>query len=133
MARIILETRRGNRVDIVPHPAGKRLFLKFVGSAPEEVELLHVKWSGDALFFFHTLPVVPTSDELTRTLDPGSFAYFPDLEEFILAYGEASPRDKRGNIEVARVGTVTAPEALVPMGKRIWRHGMEAARIRVEP
>jgi len=133
MPRIILDTRMGHRVEILPHPAGRRLFREFAGSAPDTVELLHVKWSGDALFFVHKLSVAPSDDELTDALEPGTFAYFPELAEFILVYGEAAPRDHRGPIEVAAVGIVSDFDGLAGLGKRIWRHGMEAARIRAEP
>lgn len=133
MSRIILETGRDHRVKIVPHPAGIRLFAEFISSVPESVELLHVKYSGEALFFVHKLPVAPSDDELTDTLEPGSFSYFPDLAEFILAYGNAAPRDHRGPIEVALVGRVSDWNGLRGLGSRIRRHGREAVRIRAEP
>jgi hypothetical protein len=133
MSRIILETGRDHRVEILPHPAGVRLFREFIESAPESVELLHVKYSGEALYFVHRLSVDPLDDELTDTLEPGSFSYFPDLAEFILAYGRAAPRDHRGPIDVACVGTVSDWDGLRGLGRWISRHGREAVRIRAEP
>lgn len=131
MPRIILETGRNHRVEILPHPTGVRLFREFIGSVPESVELSHVKYSGEALFFLHKLSVTPSEDELTDTLEPGSFSYFSDLGEFILAYGMATPRDRRGPIDVASVGTVSEWDGLRGLGRRVWRRGREAVRIRV--
>jgi hypothetical protein len=133
MGRIILEAGQGHRVVIRPHPAGRRLFSEFAEYAPETVELRHVKWSGDALFFVHELALGPRPDEMTPNLELGAFSYFPGLGEFLLAYGDASPRDRRGAIQVAQVGLVSDADGLNGLGERIWRRGAETVRIHVEP
>lgn len=132
MRRVILDTGGGLRIEILPHPKGTRLFREFVESLPGSFEFQHARYSGEAVFFIHKLTTTPSGEELTDTLDPGSLCYFPELAEFILAYGEASPRDRRGPILVARVGVVSDRDVLRRFGQRIRRSGSEVARVHRE-
>jgi hypothetical protein len=129
MRRIILETGHGGRIDILPHPTGARLFQEFVEALPESFEFRHATFSGEAVFFVHRLSASPSGDELTDTLHPGSLCYFPNLAEFILTYGRASPRDRRGPIRVATVGVASDGDGLRRLGERIRRHGSEVIRL----
>ncbi len=129
---IILKANRGGTLEVKPDPPGNHLFLRLAHSPPASVELFHVKWSGEALFFIHNIGEAPADDYAVDTLEPGMMAYFPKLAEFILSYGISQPRDQNGCIKVARVGQATDIAELRGLGNRIWRRGTEKALIWVK-
>jgi hypothetical protein len=92
---------------------------------------MHVKWSGDAVFFFHDLRSHLEPRGRIRRLEPGSVRYFPDLVEILISYGVAAPRSKDGEIEVAPIGWIEDLETLGLAGERIWKEGGEDAQVRV--
>ena len=131
MRRCTLDFERGDQVEIVPHDPPNRLFDAFVDRPPESVRLMHVKWSGDAVFFFHDLRSHLEPGGRIGRLEPGSVAYFPDLVEILVSYGVAAPRSKDGEIEVAPIGWIEDLETLGLVGERIWKDGVEEAQVRV--
>lgn len=131
MTKIVIEASRGGTVKVLPHGGQNRFYSLLASPPPNSVELLHVLWSGEAIFFVHNLPLSPTPEEMTAKIEPGSVTWFPELGEVIIAYGTAAPRDKHGAITVARVGTIEDIAVLREIGRRIWLHGSEKARLLV--
>lgn len=131
MRRIVLNCRRGGTLRIRAEAPEGALYRALWESPPTVVELMHVKWAGEAIFFVHDAKVPPTPGELTSEIEEGSLTYYAGLREFILCYGPATPQGKEGRITVGRVGHVDDLEALRTIGDRIWRSGAETAEVSV--
>lgn len=130
MSRCILEIGENGRVEILRTGAGRRLFDAFVERCPHSIRLMHVKWSGDALFFVLDLGITPGPEEKVDWLRPGEVTYYPELEEVIIPYGVAAPRNAKGTVAVAPFGRTENVEALTRAGRSIWRKGTERGTLR---
>ncbi len=133
MTRILLEASKGGTLEILPDGDANRFYLLLATAPPHSVHLLHVFWSGEALFFLHDFHTPPTHEEMTEKLEPGSVAWVPNLGEVVIAYGTAAPRDQHGKITVARLGRIPEVTVLREVGRRVWLHGAEEARLVVTP
>ena len=129
MTRILLEASKGGIVQILPDGDTNRYHNLLANAPPTSVHLLHVFWSGEALFFSHDFHRPPLQEEMTERLEPGSVTWVPHLGEVIIAYGVAAPRDQNGKIAVARVGKIPEVALLRKVGRRVWLHGSEEARL----
>lgn len=129
MRGVVVRCARGGELRIRPEGSGGGLYEALCASLPTSIELKHVKWSGEAIYFVQDLRVPPRPDEMTDQLAVGSVTYYPQLKELILCYGAATAQGQDGRILVGRVGRIEDLEALREIGTRVWEGGIEPAKL----